>query len=167
MCVPDSLSPPLPSSPFPCPWLSLSFYPRHFLCFGDGFICVELCSMSSCCIGFTPLVPSVSTLYFPDKEPTTQGHMLICIGLPAGFLLLFHLLDYKSNYFSPSWFLMRKDCFPGTISLEWLSLQDKKKSCSDSVFCLYPSPPPPLLNICLEAIKNTKQQYFKWCHLHF
>lgn len=106
--------------------------------------------------------------FFPDKEPITQGHILMCIGFRAAFMLLFHLLDCKNNYFSPSWFLMRKDCFPGAISLEWF--QDKK-TCFDSVFCLYPSPPPPVLNIYLEAIKHThthtKWQYFSWCYLHF
>ena len=51
-----------------------------------------------------------------------------------------NLLNRKSNYFSLSLFLMRKDWFPGTRSLERLLLQDNKKISFDSVFDLFPSP---------------------------
>lgn len=75
-----------------------------------------------------------------------------------------NLLNRKSNYFSLSLFLMRKDWFPGTRSLERLLLQDNKKISFDSVFDLFPSPhyhfsifPPQLI---------TKWQYFNWCYSH-
>lgn len=160
LCIPAYL---LSIPPLSGRSLLLSFYSLFFLCFGDEFICLRPHFRSSCCTGFMPMVPSFNSLFFcifsqdytlhlkkecacpwslqsppftsqiKKKKKIPQGHMLICIGLPTAFLLLFHLLDCKSNYFSPSWIQMRKDCFPGTISLGWLSLQDKE-TCFDCVF---------------------------------
>ena len=95
------------------------------------------------------LAPSAPPLAFQKNSVSFMVYFLY--NLDKSFCS--NLLNRKSNYFSPSLFLMRKDWFPGTRSLERLSLQDKKIS-FDSVFDLFPSPSLLLFSISLTATKT-------------
>ena len=96
------------------------------------------------------LAPSAPPLAF---QKNSVSFFMVCFLYNLDKSFCSNLLNRKSNYFSPSLFLMRKDWFPGTRSLERLLLQDKKIS-FDSIFYLFPSPSLLLFSISLTATKT-------------